>query len=123
MNEKQIIRFFKEFDRMCAHFYDAGCACPSECPLKVISGKEDEVDCAYAMIEKPETVVPIVLQWSKENPERTRLVDFLEKHPNAPLNEKGYPKAFAKKCGYVPEEVFCRKPCSVCWETDVEEED
>lgn len=50
------------------------------------------------------------------------MVDFMEKHPNAPLNEKGYPKACAKTLGYVSEEKFCRTPCGVCWETDVEDE-
>lgn len=119
MNEKQIIRFMKGFDRMCAVFYSPDCVCPEECPLYKRAGDQD---CSKFMIEFPEDVVPIVLQWLKENPVRTRMVDFIEKHPNAPLNEKGYPKACAKTLGYVSEEKFCRTPCGVCWETDVEDE-
>lgn len=89
-------------------------------PMHIL--KAQYIPCFSLLSYKPEMAVPIVLQWSKENPVRTRMVDFMEKHPTAPLNEKGYPKACAKTLGYVSEEKFCRTPCGVCWETDVEDE-
>lgn len=133
MQEKQIIRFINEFDRMCDSFDEVdpveGEVCSKGCPFydEIDKLRTEECDpyipCFLLLSYKPEMAVPIVLQWSKENPVRTRMVDFMEKHPNAPLNEKGYPKACAKTVGYVSEEKFCRTPCGVCWETDVEEEE
>lgn len=133
MNEKQIIRFIKGFDRMCDSFGEVdpveGDECSKDCPFydEIDKIREEELDpyipCFSILSYKPEMAVPIVLKWMQENPERTRMVDFIEKHPKAPLNANGYPKACAKKCGYVPEHKVCRAICAACWETDVEEED
>lgn len=120
MNQKEIIKFLKGFDRMCANYYGDSSICPPECPLNGVVGEEE---CSDFIIDKPEIAVPIVLKWMQENPVRTRFFDFMEKHPKAPLNNNGYPKACAKKCGYVPEHKVCRAICAACWETDVEEED
>lgn len=120
MDQKKIIKFVKGFERMCAHFYSKKECCPEECPLYDESGVEE---CADILINRPETVVPIISKWVEKNPERTRFVDFMEKHPKAPLNNNGYPKACAKKCGYVPEHKVCRAICAACWETDVEEDE
>lgn len=133
MREKDIIKFVNEFDRMCDSFDQINIDeidrdCDSSCPLFAERKKYREendfniLSCWDLFADKPEVVVPIVLEWSRKNPKKTRLLDFMEKHPNAPLNKAGYPKACAKKCGYVQENHVCRVNCASCWDTDVEEE-
>ena len=47
-----------------------------------------------------ETAISLLEQWAKENPEKTRLQDFVERNPNAPLTEAGYPMMYPKHMGY-----------------------
>ena len=67
------VKFVNERNRMCRH-YDDCCKCPL-----------DGMACAHFLSVNIETVVPIVEQWAKEHPIKTRQSAFLEQFPNAPI--------------------------------------
>lgn len=65
----------------------------------------------------------VIEKWCEEHPEKTRLDDFIEKHPNAPIDYSGTPCACAGFCGYTTRDIeICdKKPCSLCWNEVVDE--
>lgn len=73
-----------------------------------------------------ERIVPIVEQWSEEHPKKTRLADFLEKYPNAPLNKNGMPALMPWNLGYCGDVSCCAcekaegKPLAWCWNQEAE---
>lgn len=75
-----------------------------------------------------ERVVPLVEQWSEEHPKKTRLQDFLEKYPNAPIGRDGTPYFMPWNLGYCGDtpcyacEKAEGKPTRWCWEQEVDEE-
>lgn len=84
------VEFLKEANRMCCTL-----SC-SECEL-------NSTGCNIMGLGTNSCdVVKLVEQWSKEHPRKTRLQDFLEKYPNAPLIPDGMklPKACAQNLGY-----------------------
>lgn len=88
----------------------------TECPLK--KGNDGtKANCTEVEIVYPEKAVEIVEKWSNEHPRKTYLMDFLEKYPNAELNEDGIPKSCAEYLGY---KVSCRD-CKECWNTHMED--
>ncbi len=82
-----------------------------DCPL---SSKKNG-DCYKNSIRG----VDIVEKWSKEHPQKTMLVDILEKHPNIPLKD-GYPEyECPHHLGYEKERYSkCRGSidCVECWD-------
>lgn len=101
--------FFKELKRMCKSL-----EC-KDCPIRGSNGK-----CRVLNPGNIGEVVPIVKKWSKEHPQKTRLDDFKEKYPHAPMSNKGFPDFCCAKLGYVHN---CGKTtCEECWETPLEEE-
>lgn len=60
------------------------------------------------------------------HPKKTRLMDFLRKYPNAPLNSIGIPEVtpwFLGYCGDVPCNACDKdKPLAWCWEQEVEDD-
>lgn len=76
------LKFMKERMRMCDYY--SRCF---ECP------RADEPNCNIEEMsdEELEKFVNTVKQWSKEHPPKTRLQDFMEKYPNAPICESGLP--------------------------------
>lgn len=78
--------------------------------------------------EEIERVAPIVEQWSEEHPKKTRLTDFLEKYPNAPLNPIGTPKLMPWNLGYCGNtscyacEKGAGKTPAWCWDQEVEDD-
>lgn len=101
--------FFKELKRMCQSL---GC---KDCPIRGSNGK-----CRVLNPGNIGEVVPIVEQWSKEHPQKTRLDDFKEKYPNANLDEHGVPECCCAKLGYVRN---CGKTtCEECWNMPLEDE-
>lgn len=71
------VKFLKEYDRMCGLYNKERCA---GCPL------QNNV-CAFYPLDELDNIVQVVEKWSAEHPVKTRLMDFLEKHPDAPLYE------------------------------------
>lgn len=121
------VKFLKEHNRMCNYYaVKNGMRC-GDCPLHSASDQKYNANCSLSYYEKEYTknIVETVEKWSQENPEKTILQDFLEKYPNAPLNEAGIPddvcpfmlgyKKSKEKCA--PDEYFCKK----CWNRPLEE--
>ena len=99
-------KFFEEAHRMCDK--QDGC---KDCPIKnkddvcKLNGIPILVDTAKAINETIETVE----KWSQEHPRKTRLQDFLEKYPNAPLGTSEIPALMPWNVGYCG-----NTPCSAC---------
>lgn len=114
------VKFLEEMGRICAEH-----TC-SECPL-------DSFSCmGTSKVDNVEEFVEIVKKWSAEHPRKTRLQDFLEKYPDAPLyeddegkfpmlcpsvlgycgNGSGFP------CGKCP---YDEEPETFCWNLPLEE--
>ena len=107
------LKFFKEFKRMCNCYSEEFCA---GCPRKV------EPNCDELIMEDDELnkLIADVEKWSKEHPLRTRLQDFLEKYPNAPVDGNGTPQACCEHLGYCtkscdPFELTCKD----CWDIPI----
>lgn len=71
------LKFVRETNRMCKSF---GNSC-EDCPASDVSGCM--VDQLY------EEIVPIVEEWSKEHPRKTRQDAFLEQWPEAVVTDGG----------------------------------
>lgn len=82
------VKFLKERERMCLTYK----ACDG-CPLQESGVCPNEGKNA-------EAIVKAVEKWSAEHPVKTRLMDFLEKHPNAPLGIEGFPWMRPVNMGY-----------------------
>lgn len=105
------VEFLKEANRMCCSL---GC---DKCEL-------NRSGCnVMGMGSNPCDVVKVVEQWSKDHPRKTRLQDFLEKHPKAPLTSYGQkiPKACAQDVGYCASCKYLGNKCHQCWNEPVEE--
>lgn len=116
--------FFEEARRMCkAHKICT--KCPISCNVVCLfDGTPD--NWTHEEIEK---VVPIIEKWSKEHPRKTRLQDFLEKFPNAPMGKDGTPNLLPWSLGYCGDtpcyacEKAEGKPWAWCWEQEVEDDE
>ena len=74
-----------------------------------------ECDCS--------TAEAILAKWAAEHPEKTRLDDFLDKHPRAYLDDNDTPRACAKNLGYCTEciDKGDLDQCDNCWRRPLEE--
>ena len=74
-------------------------------------------------------VIEAVKKWSEEHPRKTRLMDFLAKYPNAPLDGNGIPIFMPWSLGYCGDtpcyacEKAEGKSSAWCWEQEVEEDE
>lgn len=80
------VKFIEERNRMCN-----SCATCRKCPLNGIR-------CSGFSSVDPKVVIPIVEQWAKEHPRKTRQDVFLEQWPETTLDEFG---------------VLCVMPCTL----------
>lgn len=89
------------------------------CPLSINNNKTSK-KCPEFERTEPEKVIALVEKWSKENPQKTMLQDFLEKYPNAPLIDRR-PTVCPSSLGYVKEdEEKCYEDCYWCWNRPLE---
>lgn len=121
------VKFIKERIRMCNYYAEKNGMRCGNCPLHSEPNELYNKNCTLSYYDKEHTnnIVKVVEKWSKENPEKTILQDFLEKYPNAPLTEAGLPdgicpfmlgyKGRNEKC--IPDEYFCKQ----CWNRPLEE--
>ena len=72
------VEYVKQRDRMCDYYVNCG-----DCPVGDYQG------CA-SLNEIP-NMVPIVEQWAKEHPVKTRQSEFLKQWPDAEIGDDGYP--------------------------------
>ncbi len=63
----------------------------------------------------------MILEWLKNNPIKTRRQDFIEKFPNAPLNEDGTPGVCCEDIGYKENVELCGGNCFECWNKPIDE--
>lgn len=110
------VKFLKEYNRLCDSFELKPNDC-DECPLNEIGC---DIMSSSIDIEK---VVAVVEQWSKDHPQKTLKEDFLEKYPNAMVDDEGVPRLCACHLGY--EEAFknCDEftNCKNCWNQPLED--
>ena len=107
------LKFIKEFYRMCDYYSGGFC---KGCPRK----EEPSCDSSTMSDEELAKLISDVEKWSKEHPQKTRLQDFLEKYPNAPVDGNGTPQACCEHLGYCtkscdPFELTCKD----CWDIPI----
>lgn len=119
------IKFLKESSRLCRSLTNSGC---KECPIYPFY----RYGCILYSEVKPERMdelkraISILEQWAKENPEKTRLQDFLEKHPEAPV-DSGVPVVDPVHVGYCRGRRDCngcecnKHGIEYCWHAPLEE--
>ena len=103
------LKFFEE--RMRMRNYYSRCL---ECPRAIEEMSDEEL----------EKFVNTVEQWSKEHPPKTRLQDFMEKYPKAPIEADGTPTICCIDLGY--RQYDCdplKENCVDCWNMPVEEDE
>lgn len=110
------LKFIKEFYRMCDYYSGGFC---KGCPRK----EEPGCDSSTMSDEELAKLISDVEKWSKEHPPKTRLQDFMEKYPNAPICESGSPSACCMSLGYCQSCDDPENDCEVCWNKPVEEDD
>lgn len=111
------LKFLEEFDRMCNRYVKNYC---KGCP------RAESPDCGVDKMNEEERakLISDVEKWSKEHPQRTRLQDFLEKHPNAPMEADGTPAICCIDLGYRREDCDPIKgSCVDCWNMPVKEDE
>ena len=84
--------------------------------------KEEFICGIYNEVKEitPQFIVEKINEWAKENPEKTMIMDFFEKFPNAPKDEDGTPKVCPHLLGYRSENI-CDLSCVDCWNSPLEE--
>lgn len=114
-----VIEYLKTEERICG-FYTEGC---QECPLSSYNNGAD-VGCTIFVKHEPEKCVEIMKKWAVEHPQKTILQEFLEKYPDARINNRGIPPELcpddlgysrAEKCG------TGNNICVKCWNRSLEE--
>ena len=119
----QAKKFLEEWRRMCDSYKG-----PCESCLAVAYCQHyspSDWDGTFNGSVSIDDLISRVEQWSKGHPRKTRLTDFLEKYPNAPLDE-GAPVLLPWALGYCGDtrcyncEKAKGKPLAWCWEQEVE---
>lgn len=96
-----------------------------DCPLSDCNNATKET-CDNFMMLYPEGAEEILTKWAEEHPQKTILQDFLEKYPNAKMDEDGTPEGPCPyhlgyddddDCIYEDTYTCCKK----CWNRPLEE--
>ena len=72
------VEYVKQHERMCDYYVNCG-----DCP----AGNYEGCSC----LNEIPNMVPIVEQWAKEHPVKTRQSEFLKQWPDAEIGDDGYP--------------------------------
>lgn len=120
MAEMTAFEYLKQRGRM-TNNCDISC---SVCPLADVNNSK-EVCCEEIEGKYPEEAIAIVQKWAEEHPQKTMLQDFLEKHPNAPIESDGTPEFCPESLGYKHDHEICDSSddnrCTKCWNRPLEE--
>lgn len=113
------IRYFEEKKRMLNSLGRKSGRCDGldcyDCPFSRFNN-ERKLQCSAFESEYPEEAVAIVEKWAEEHPQKTILMDFLEKFPNANLGEDGVPYfCCPSELGYEDEKNCHDCACIDCW--------
>lgn len=114
------VEYVKQSERMCDYYVNCG-----DCPA-------GEYERCASLDEIP-NLVPIVEQWAKEHPIKTRRSEFLKMFPNARIESDGMPsicpivvdkRCYNKDddalCCFVRDEEKCRKCRRDFWLKEIE---
>lgn len=110
----EAVKYFEELKRMCRAI--GYC---TNCPFRELRRKHHS-SCDYLPKIVPKEAVEIVEKWSKEHPQKTILQDFLEKYPNAPMDDDETPKTCPYKLGYGKNFNCIGASCKDCWSRPLE---
>lgn len=119
------VKFLKELKRMCQNISCSDCSVQDLCSRSLSAPQwweDDETKEAVETVEK----------WSAEHPKKTRLQDFLEKYPDAPLyeyDEGEFPMTCPSVLGYCGNKSsfpcgdcpYDTEPETFCWNLPLEE--
>ena len=120
---RRISQYDKKEAKRMATIYDFArmCRANNDCEFCPMAKAKLAVDyecstCAEMIADHPDEANAAILKWCAEQPtkpKKTYKEDFLEKFPNAPLNQAGCPHG----CVYHIYGDFgaCRATCSNCW--------
>lgn len=115
--------FFEETRRICAYYEANDCkGCPAA------DREHCQLDYTPLVTDNLEKMIETVEKWSQEHPRKTRLADFKEKYPHAPLDENGMPNLIPWNLGYCGDtpcyacEKARNKPWAWCWDQEVEDD-
>ena len=100
------VKFLKEYERMCETCFNC-----DGCPIQ--GAKPNLMSCGDFRRENASVFVSVVEKWAEAHPVKTRLQDFMEKHPNARTDSRGIPHYYPTVFGYCgnPNGVH---PCATC---------
>lgn len=116
-NNMDVYEFFNEYARMFKTYRNGVTITNMYITVEGVLPPSQEVsfECSTA-----ESEIDKIIQWSKDNPRKTRLQDFLEKYPNAEKMYNGLPKVCPKLLGYFSEcnKIECDRKS--CWNEPVE---
>ena len=99
--------------------------CAVLCSECIITKLHPEIDkgCIGIMAYNPTDTIRAIQNWSDAHPVKTRLDDLLEKYPNVPRNEDGYPTICPETLGYcrcgslcLLHQITCDKAFKKCWD-------
>lgn len=110
------VKFLKEKYRMTKKCSISCADCPL-CTKKNTTG----LRCGDLQGVYPEIAVSIVEKWAEENPQKTRLDQFLKHYPNAPMDDDGTPKVCVNELGFKRDDGCTSLNCIKCWNTPIEE--
>lgn len=114
--------YFAEKQMMAKQQKDGICELDcADCPLS-IDNNGTNTECSYFETLYPEKAIAIVQKWSDEHPQKTYLLELLEKYPNVLLNDDGTPTFCPYRLGLMGADD-CRKDgnCVKCWNQAIED--
>lgn len=110
------LKFLREVQRMHNYYTSIYHDC-LKCPMADMLCRIPVTDWGDSLFN---TCVERVEQWSKEHPKRTRLQDFMEKYPNAPVDGNGTPQACCEHLGYCTKSCdLLELTCKDCWDIPI----
>lgn len=122
------VKYFNEKTRMLDSLGRTGEGCHGvdsvNCPLST-DNNGMKIVCTELECTHPEKAIEIVEKWSAEHPIKTMLMDFMEKHQNAQLNDNGAPYVCPYVLGYEDKRPDICKTlmCSECWSRPIKKGD
>ena len=112
----EFIKFAKEYNRMCDSYENC-----VYCGLsRYVGNPLVSSNCRLYCFSNPEIAQEIVQEWAWKNPVKTRKMDFLERCPNAKIDNLGAPHACVEEIYGI--DIDCQNiNCVKCWNMPIEE--
>lgn len=119
MDCKRTKNFLAAFKKMCTTCRKNHC---QGCPFVTMETAFERVELKCIVLEySNEIIYNKVVKWITEHPFHTYLDDFLEKYPNAALDDNGCPDDICVKALYPNIDCDIYKKCTDCWKQPMED--